>query len=1575
MNSTDPGPSLALPGVALQRTRFNPPGQSRLTYEGGAFLPTLDRMLLRLARQAIPGPPGASASAPFADFNLEAADDWSVALLHAWAAVTDVLGFYHERIVNEGYLRTATERFSVIQLARAVGYELQPGLAASAMLVLTVTQGAGEPPQSVFVPKGTAVQSVPPPKSGLHQGAPASALPQIFETSDDFVARSEWNLLRPAALGELIWEHRLLPGLNSLRLLGNRTDLKKGDRLLFVGQDPAVAQRRLWRMAEVVSTTPNIARGFTVVAWQNAPGMPAYPLPWQGPYAETGDDDGMGHAQAIAAPQLFVLRQKARLFPYAATGVYRTWLAEAPDGPAAGEPAYCWRPQWWPAGIGLPHEAVELMTMTRSGHLLVVTKKDMVRSQDAGASWQPTGAGLAGKHVTALAIDEDGALYAGTDKGEVHLSHDEGETWRQAAGSPVRLPVRGLGKLIPPILRSSGHLPEVVVSSLAAYRSGNKQVLAAGADSGVFLSTDRGRSWKAANLVMPKLDRKTGMAPVQVRALAALQTGKRRALYAGTDAGVFPVRPTPSATPVLLAGLLLALLYRLLLNPGGILTKTVYQTVVGFIQLAGTTAANLLSKLPDAIATIPLVGNPIATPAAKLIGNLDKSILTPIAQLPTSIPGPTSTATPALTASATVTATAAATATPAATATVTQTAATAANGVANSATPLSLPNPIGAALGLADQYPVLWLLADAALIAAAIGVVLAAWWLVWRYLNNRPGRRIAAPPPPAPASPALPGKLPSEKELAAKLAPKHPPIPVQALQASASGLFAGTTQGVYHAARPGPQPHDKGLRRLWSRLRQLVFPGLLSGWTHLDSGLAPQPTIETLAVQGEDLLLASTSAGQIFRYHSVDTIWQPGQPDANPAPLTGVAAIVPTPDGLFLGGAPSQAKVDPQWSPWQVQSRAVHLDAVHDGIAPGSWLVLESAGDAQNGSPAARPRLYQVAQAGRLDSFDAVKRGSFTRVLVDRDDGLAHLDRTLAQGLFQSESLELYDDHPVYGTTIQLSRAVGGLKPGQPVVVSGKRMRVRLVAPAGAAATLTTADGLQTALVQPGESLVLLQAPPPLGAAQQGNTHQQHDANPPSPGAPSQERAAQTWRVQNRDGLAGQVVLPAVPAASVAQFVVEPPLEEDPEVSELALVYGMDDDPALPTVTLTTDMTGHAAQPRPLANIFERPTVTIRANVVAATHGAGVPAEVLGSSDGAQGNQRFTLRQAPLTYVSSDTPGGAQSTLTITVAGVRWRQAPFLYGLPRDQRAFALQRDEQDRVTITFGDGRSGARLPSTREEVQAAYRVGIGQAGNVRAGSLSQLRAAPPGLAGVTNPLPASGGVDPESSDSIRANAPLGLRAMQRIVSMSDYEDFVRSFAGIGRAQAKFFPRVQGGLLHITVADGDGGPVDPTSALFGNLLAAVDQARVAPVPKIQIDSFEALYFDVIVRLIVNRDDQARQSLIEQQARQALSDAFTFQRRAFAQAVSAAEIINLLQPIAGVVGVEIERLAYRPPDAADASPAAPVQAPTDVTAASEPGPLAAHPARLRNRVVLPAQLLLINRASSDGITIKTEVMR
>ena len=98
--------------------------------------------------------------------------------------VLDVLTFYQERIANEGFLRTALERRSLLELARLIGYELSPGVSASTYLSFTLDDKEGSP-EEVTIAGGTRAQSVP----GQDE------LPQTFETSDDLLARS--------ALGEV----------------------------------------------------------------------------------------------------------------------------------------------------------------------------------------------------------------------------------------------------------------------------------------------------------------------------------------------------------------------------------------------------------------------------------------------------------------------------------------------------------------------------------------------------------------------------------------------------------------------------------------------------------------------------------------------------------------------------------------------------------------------------------------------------------------------------------------------------------------------------------------------------------------------------------------------------------------------------------------------------------------------------------------------------------------------------------------------------------------------------------------------------------------------------------------------------------------------------------------------------------------------------------------------------------------------------------------------------------------------------------------------------------------------------
>src|SRR5262249_32764687 len=136
---------------------------------------------------------------------------------------------------------------------------------------------------------------------------------------------------------------------------------------------------------------------------------------------------------------------------------------------------------------------------------------------------------------------------------------------------------------------------------------------------------------------------------------------------------------------------------------------------------------------------------------------------------------------------------------------------------------------------------------------------------------------------------------------------------------------------------------------------------------------------------------------------------------------------------------------------------------------------------------------------------------------------------------------------------------------------------------------------------------------------------------------------------------------------------------------------------------------------------YQRQTVTLTANVAAATNGntIGVP-EVLGSGDASQVKQSFTLKRSPLTYTSAATASGAQSTLQVRVNDLLWTEVPSLYGLGPNDQSYITRRSDDGTTTVIFGDGVTGARLPTGQNNVVATYRTGIGTAGNVHAGSLS---------------------------------------------------------------------------------------------------------------------------------------------------------------------------------------------------------------------------------------------------------------
>jgi hypothetical protein len=323
-----------------------------------------------------------------------------------------------------------------------------------------------------------------------------------------------------------------------------------------------------------------------------------------------------------------------------------------------------------------------------------------------------------------------------------------------------------------------------------------------------------------------------------------------------------------------------------------------------------------------------------------------------------------------------------------------------------------------------------------------------------------------------------------------------------------------------------------------------------------------------------------------------------------------------------------------------------------------------------------------------------------------------------------------------------------------------------------------------------------------------------------------------------------------------------------------------------------------------LAYCYRRDTLTIYGNVVKATHGE-TRIEVLGNGDGSKPLQTFALRQSPLTYLSAPTPDGTASTLIVRVNDVQWHETDSLAGLKPNDRRFFSEIDDESKTKVVFGNGREGARPPTGIENIRATYRTGIGKPGNVKAGQISLLATRPLGVKEVINPLRASGGADRESRDQARQNAPLALLALERLVSLQDYTDFSRTFAGIGKARAAALSDGRRRLVHVTIAGADDIPIDENSELYRFLSQSLRDFGDPQTP-VRLAVRELL--SLIVSATVRVEPDYLWEKVEPIIRSALIDAFGFSRRELGQDVNPSEVIATIQAVPGVAYVDLDLL-------------------------------------------------------------------
>jgi predicted phage baseplate assembly protein len=354
-----------------------------------------------------------------------------------------------------------------------------------------------------------------------------------------------------------------------------------------------------------------------------------------------------------------------------------------------------------------------------------------------------------------------------------------------------------------------------------------------------------------------------------------------------------------------------------------------------------------------------------------------------------------------------------------------------------------------------------------------------------------------------------------------------------------------------------------------------------------------------------------------------------------------------------------------------------------------------------------------------------------------------------------------------------------------------------------------------------------------------------------------------------------------------------------------------------------------------LAGCYDRAAVRIAGNTAPATHGA-TQVEVLGSGDAGTPFQRFVLRKSPLTYVD------VVSTLQVRVDGVRWTEVRSLLGAGPHDRVFVTRSKADGAVTVQFGDGVMGARPTTGIENITATYRVGTGSAGRLPAARLTLAMTRPLGLRTVSNPMPTGLAADPDPTEMLRRNASRVARAVDRVVALTDFEDFACGTPGFAKARATLAWEDEHHVALLTVAGDAGQRVDEPAraALQAALLAAgIPRQRVA----VHVAEIET--FDVVLRV---RPDPALPAVaVQQGVRAALLAGFGFDARDLGQPVAGSELVAAAQAVPGVVAVTLARLARTTPEGSQAGPgAAPSPLPPGLTTGTPTSLLLVNPAGL-----------------------------
>jgi hypothetical protein len=357
-----------------------------------------------------------------------------------------------------------------------------------------------------------------------------------------------------------------------------------------------------------------------------------------------------------------------------------------------------------------------------------------------------------------------------------------------------------------------------------------------------------------------------------------------------------------------------------------------------------------------------------------------------------------------------------------------------------------------------------------------------------------------------------------------------------------------------------------------------------------------------------------------------------------------------------------------------------------------------------------------------------------------------------------------------------------------------------------------------------------------------------------------------------------------------------------------------------------------------------QPSVVPAPQMQYAGNGTGCGCDSCGSAETETVAPRFfpKLKRAPLTHVATTDftdpylPAASlmawemrDTTPAITLTEIpplaantvrpAWKPKRDLLNSADNAKEFVVEMEVDGTAFIRFGDGNQGERpVPGTT--FLATCRVGNGKKGNIGAESLVHLVTADPSVIAalpegskIWNPLPAKGGMEPETMEEVKQLAPNAFRKQKRAVTPADYEEFSkRSCPDIQHTATTFRWTGSWKTAFLTVDRLNRREVD--AAFEADLRNKMERYRMAGFD-LEVDAPVSVSLELEMKVCVNRNyfvSDVKAALLEMFSNRVLPDGrkgvFHPDNFSFGQTVYLSPLYAAAQAVQGVDSLKITRL-------------------------------------------------------------------